>query len=636
MGIRRRGIAVVLGAAVLSALLAVGPVSGADGGGPLAEAGLDQQVLRGETVRLDATGSHDPDGRVVAYEWRIRTPDGRDVSPPDPRSARGSFRPNSVGRYEITLAVTDDEGNTGIDTMYVVVVPDSGDDGDGGVSASSTGRRREVATNGGGGFRPDCSDASGSPGGCPSSRDLRTAVPAASIEGPTVVKAGRSYTYTAEARGLGDERTYDWDGGDAGRRHTLVFETGGEYTTRVTVEDGRGRSAEARLQVLVEPVENERPDVEITSPGSVSPGQRVTLSVDASDPDGRVRSTEWSPGRRVTVPTDGSSRTVRVTVTDEDGASVTDSITFTGQTWNRTKVGADTHDVTCYFTKDRHRDGRLAYSPRCIRENGNTVELNVGASHIESYRRNEKIDLHWRRATEKRLQGLDADDTSTDYGVAAKSPKDEADLFGFSDDIVRIRSLGRLARVDNTEAFTLNGRTVEDDVDGDGEVNAADWDRAYRTDEDAANVGPHADASEAFKRAVHGDGTTGRDEEPTHRATARTVEGSFAGTSIDAENRRDRVAAYSRSVSSDGGRDDDPGGRDGTERSSEADTSDVDGGEDSGSESGVTTQEETDVNDDDRDDETNRTGGTDRDDGGSSSSGPSRHDPHGGRIVVLP
>jgi hypothetical protein len=56
-GIRWRGIAVLLGAAVLAALLAVGPVHGAGGGAPLAEAGLDQQVLRGETVRLDATGS---------------------------------------------------------------------------------------------------------------------------------------------------------------------------------------------------------------------------------------------------------------------------------------------------------------------------------------------------------------------------------------------------------------------------------------------------------------------------------------------------------------------------------------------------------------------------------------------------
>ena len=635
------GIAVLLGATVLAALLSAGPVHGAGGGAPLAEAGLDQEVRSGETVRLDATGSYDPDGRVAAYEWRVRAPDGRTTSPHDPRSARTSFRPTAVGRYEVTLTVTDGEGRTGTDAMYVVVEPGSGDGG--GASTVSTDGESTPAgsssSGGGGDWGDGCSGTGGSAGVCSASRGVPTVDPRARIDGPEVVTAGRSYTYTAETRGLAGDRTYDWDGGDTGRSHTLVFETGGRYTTRVTVEDGRGRSAEAGLELFVQSVENERPDVEITGPGRPTPGQRLVLSAEASDPDGRVLSTEWSPGRRVTVPTDGSSRTVRVTVTDEDGASVTDSITVSGRTWNRTTVGADTHDVTCYFTQDRHRDGRLPYSPRCIRENGNTVALGVGPSHIGSYRRNEKIDLHWRRTTEERLQGLRANDTSTDYGVAAGSPQDEADLFGYSDDVARIRSLGRLAHVNNAEAFTLNGRTVEDDIDGDGEVNAADWDQEYRTDDDAASGDPHADASKAFKRAVHGDGVPDASGDPARRATARTVEGSFAGTSIDAENRRDRIAAYSRSVSSGEGVDDASGGHDGTGPSGGPDPTGGGNDGDTGSESGTTTRGVTDVNDgdrDDSDDETHRTGGTERDDGGSGTGGPSRHSPHGGRIVVLP
>lgn len=96
------GIAVLLGAAVLGSAL-VGTAVGADGDAPLAEAGLDQEVRLGETVRLDATGSYDPDGRVVDYEWQVETPDGSPVRPSEPHDARTSFPATAVGRYEVSL-----------------------------------------------------------------------------------------------------------------------------------------------------------------------------------------------------------------------------------------------------------------------------------------------------------------------------------------------------------------------------------------------------------------------------------------------------------------------------------------------------------------------------------------------------
>jgi hypothetical protein len=39
---------------------------------PLADAGLDQTVDRGATVLLDGTGSRDPDGEIVSYQWTVR------------------------------------------------------------------------------------------------------------------------------------------------------------------------------------------------------------------------------------------------------------------------------------------------------------------------------------------------------------------------------------------------------------------------------------------------------------------------------------------------------------------------------------------------------------------------------------
>jgi hypothetical protein len=89
--------------------------------GPLAAAGLDQEVGVNTTVQLDGTGSSHPDGRIEGYEWSIETPDGRTMRPACRACARTSFTPRSVGRYDVTLTVTDGEGRTDSDTLYVYV-----------------------------------------------------------------------------------------------------------------------------------------------------------------------------------------------------------------------------------------------------------------------------------------------------------------------------------------------------------------------------------------------------------------------------------------------------------------------------------------------------------------------------------
>lgn len=472
-----------------------------------------------------------------------------------------------------------------------------------------------------------------------------------------VVETGHSYTYTATVGGLSDDRSYEWEEGDTGRRHTLAFESHGTYTTSVTVADAKGRVAAGRLEVFVAPVDNERPDVEIVDPSPVSAGERVTLSVDARDPDGRVRTTEWSPGRRVRVPTDGSTRSVRVTVTDDDGASVTDVISISGRTTNRTFVGTDTTDVTCYFTDERQRDGRNPHSDRCVRENGNTVSLGVGPSRIEELRANEKVDLHWRRTTRERLEALEADDTRTDYGTAAASPHDEADTFGLSDDRLRRVIVDQRTRVENDEAFELKGETVEDDLTGDGEVNAADWDHRHRTTGDTANADPHADAATEFKRSLRDGGDGGRDEgsvlDAGPSASASTVDGRFAGTSIDAETRRDRIADLSHRTTGGGAG---PDSDDGRSRRDGPTGGSGDGASSAGGSTGASGTDHTDSTgstddaddtgrSDDRDstDDTGSTdtsggstGGTESGNTGSGSGGPSRHSSHGGWIVAGP
>ena len=110
-------------ATVLAVLLFVAGAAGVVAGeeGPLAAAGLDQEVGVNTTVQLDGTGSSHPDGRIEGYEWSIETPDGRTVTPDCRTCARTQFTPRSVGRYDVTLTVTDGEGRTDSDTLYVYV-----------------------------------------------------------------------------------------------------------------------------------------------------------------------------------------------------------------------------------------------------------------------------------------------------------------------------------------------------------------------------------------------------------------------------------------------------------------------------------------------------------------------------------
>ncbi|SDF00270.1 PKD domain-containing protein [Halorientalis regularis] len=112
---------------VLVALLALsGVAAGEANEPPLAEAGLDQQVRAGETVRLDATGSRDPDGNVTGYEWSIETPSGGTTTPDCGTCGTTSFRPETPGQYNVTVTVTDDDGARRTDTLYVEVDPAPG------------------------------------------------------------------------------------------------------------------------------------------------------------------------------------------------------------------------------------------------------------------------------------------------------------------------------------------------------------------------------------------------------------------------------------------------------------------------------------------------------------------------------
>lgn len=111
-------VAVVVGALVAGAAV---PGTSAGDSPPLADAGLDRQVVVGETVPLDGSGSRDPDGRIESVAWRIETPNGSTRTPACADCRRTWFAPAEPGVYRVTLTVTDGTGTRRTDQLRVVV-----------------------------------------------------------------------------------------------------------------------------------------------------------------------------------------------------------------------------------------------------------------------------------------------------------------------------------------------------------------------------------------------------------------------------------------------------------------------------------------------------------------------------------
>ena len=386
----RKVFALVLTVVMLfSAVAPAGALGTSTGEAPLADAGLDQRVTAGTTVTLDATGSRDPDGRIVDYRWRIETPDGRIVTPTPPNRGRTGFTVTTPGQYNVTVTVTDDDGNVASDTLYIVDEPTSTaspetavptPDGTpappvttGGTPTSSPttaptaptpaatptepGPPGSVATiagtptgpsvvpDGDGPavglppedpptcaetFGPDCIEIPD----CTEDPELQCAG-TLRISGPVTLAEEEVGTYTAVADGFIGDVSFRWRSGEVSRSIQRKFPPG-EYTLVVTATNGDGtRVAEKTVHVE----RNVPPKVAIEDPRNLQPGESVVLSLaELSDPDGSVMSVSWSGGSRVrevgamqtvrsvTVPDGESSKTVEVTASDDAGATATDSL----------------------------------------------------------------------------------------------------------------------------------------------------------------------------------------------------------------------------------------------------------------------------------------------------------------------
>ena len=87
---------------------------------PVADAGGPYTVVEGETVTFDASGSYDPDGSIVLYEWDWDY-DGATFNPSGDTGVVQTHTWNDDSIYTIALRVTDDGDLTAVASLSITV-----------------------------------------------------------------------------------------------------------------------------------------------------------------------------------------------------------------------------------------------------------------------------------------------------------------------------------------------------------------------------------------------------------------------------------------------------------------------------------------------------------------------------------
>jgi hypothetical protein len=264
---------------------------------PTADAGPDQTVVEtdgsgDEVVTLDGSGSSDPDGTIVSYEWSDNG--GQIATGVSPTVTL------DVGTHTITLTVTDSDSLTDTDSVTITVqAPPTADAGPDQTVVDTDGSGDEVVTLDGSGS----SDPDG-----------------------TIV-------------------SYEWSdsGGQiaTGVSPTVTLDVG-THSITLTVTDGDSLTDTDSVTITVNASDNEAPVADAGPDQTVidedgSGDEEVTLDGSGSDdPDGTIVSYSWSEdgteiatGEQPTVTLDVGTHSIVLTVTDDDGATDTDTVTIT-------------------------------------------------------------------------------------------------------------------------------------------------------------------------------------------------------------------------------------------------------------------------------------------------------------------
>jgi PKD repeat protein len=203
---------------------------------PIANAGPDKAGVVGGPVTLDGSGSSDPNGDPLTYQWTLKTvPVGSTASINNPTSITPTFTPDVAGKYTIQLVVNDGRVDSSPDTVIISAIMPNRDPvaNPGGPYSGFVGV--PVQFNGSGSSDPD-----------------------------------------------GDPLTFSWQFGDRGTgsrvNPTHIYSNAGTYTVTLRVEDGRGGSNTAQTTAQIN---NPAPSLSSMNPSSIiagSPDFTLTLN----------------------------------------------------------------------------------------------------------------------------------------------------------------------------------------------------------------------------------------------------------------------------------------------------------------------------------------------------------------------
>jgi PKD repeat protein len=324
-----------------------------------------------EAIALDGSGSSDADGSITSYEWAFD--DGTTATGPD-----ATHRYASAGEYTVTLTTQDNDGATSSDTVTVSVAENQPP------SASATANRTSAKVDEAVAF--DGSASSDSDGtitsyewafddgtiatgptathrysstgtynatltvtddnGATSTAEVTVSV-AENVPPTASVSANRTavdpdgaiaFDGSASSDSDGSITSYEWtfdDGTTAtGSTATHRYSSTGTYNATLTVTDDNGATSTA--EVTVEVTTNVAPTVSISANRTTAKeGDPIAFDGSgSSDSDGTTTSYEWDfgDGTTATGPTATHNfsgvgfHTVFLTVTDDDGASTTETV----------------------------------------------------------------------------------------------------------------------------------------------------------------------------------------------------------------------------------------------------------------------------------------------------------------------
>lgn len=226
---------------------------------PTADAGPDQSVRIGSTVRLDGSDSSDPNEQLISYDWHfLSTPEGSNVQLAGEDTVRPVFQPDTAGTYVASLTVNNGDNSSEPDTVIIT---------------AAQGNSRPVANAG-------------------SDQSVSTGV-VVNLDGGESSDAdgdNLGYHWVLSSMPSGSQTSLT---GRSSATPSFTPDVAGQYVAQLRVDDGTLMSAPDSV-VVTAAAENSAPVADAGNNQSVNVSEQVTLNgSDSSDANSDQLSYHW-------------------------------------------------------------------------------------------------------------------------------------------------------------------------------------------------------------------------------------------------------------------------------------------------------------------------------------------------------